>query len=235
MNKVFKTMAMTALAFSFTGCGEFLEDFLNDTEALTQEIEEMESGKLFQVEQATVQYENMGKIAFRNYGKDFYMDNVYMNDSTVELSDSKVLVTDGIIYLINDSLKSYTKTDYRIIEGMADYAESLYMVYARAFVYMNETYKNAVKVGKLESAISAVNIKAGTMTVAGKECDYISYSQEDGFVKMGGYKRVLMYLEDNSDSYNSGVLLKATSFSEKADESLFTVPAGYREVKSNED
>ncbi len=224
-------MAMAAVAVSFAGCGELLEGFLEDTEALAQEIEDVQAGKLFEVEQATVEYENMGKIAFRNYGKDFYMDNVYMNDFNEDLSENKVIVNNGVIYLVNDSLKTYVKTDTRDIESMGEYSEALALVYARAFVYMNETYKNAVKIGKIEAAATASNLKAGTMTVAGKECDYISYNQGKDYVKMGGYKRILMYIEDTTDS---GVLLKATSFSEKADANLFNVPAGYREIKDND-
>lgn len=234
MKKVFKLMAMAAVAVSFAGCGELLEGVLDNAEALTQEMTDIQEGKLFQIEQGTVEYENMGRIAFRNYGKDFYLDNVYMNDSTVELTDSKVIVKDGIVYMINDSLKSYTKTDCRNIDGMGEYSESLALSYARVFVYMNETYKNAVKIGKLEAAATASNLKAGTMTVAGKEIDYISYNRGKEFVKMGGYKRVLMYIEDTTSSENGGILLKATSFKEQADASLFTVPAGYREIKENE-
>lgn len=230
MKKTFRLMAIASMALSLVGCGDLLEGLIEDTEALAQEIEDISNGKLFQAEQATVEFENMGKIAFRNYGRDFYLEDVTLNNSDAEYYGAgKIVVTDGVAYMIDDENKVYTKIDYKNNEELGEVSESLAYSYARIFVYMNETYKNAVKLGKIEASTTAVNLKSGTMTVAGKTCDYISYEEGKAFVKMAGYKRVIMYIEDTSSSEGSTVI-KAKSFVETADANLFKVPEGYREI-----
>ena len=220
MKKRFKFLAFAAIAASLTGC-EAITDMIDDTEAMIAEQEEVMSGKLFQIEQATVEYNNGLKFTFTDYGK-----NCAISDKS-KTEEEIIVIKDKSTYFLNPEEKTYMKI------SNAEDLDIEINSYAMRFVYMAELYKYSVKAGKIETMVTAANFKSEKFTIAGKSCEGVSYTAGKETVKMAGYKRVMMLLEDNSDSEDNDSM-RATSFTEKADAAMLTIPSDYKEVNVND-
>ena len=102
MKTRFKFLAFAAISASLTGC-EAISDMIDDTEAMTIEQEEIMSGKYFQIEQATVEYNNGVMFTFVDYGK-----TCAILDKSEE-EEELIIVKDKLAYLVSTENKTFLK------------------------------------------------------------------------------------------------------------------------------
>lgn len=76
---------------------------IDDTEAMTIEQEEIMSGKYFQIEQATVEYNNGVMFTFVDYGK-----TCAILDKSEE-EEELIIVKDKLAYLVSTENKTFLK------------------------------------------------------------------------------------------------------------------------------
>ncbi len=146
------------VSMCMTSC---LMSALNDVAKVTEEAEEIASGKCFTVKTGTITYEDGTIVTFKDYGKTWA--------SHVEATGERIIVKDGAYYTLNVTDKVYYEEYYG-----DNYSGCPYIFWENMYEFGDDWGEE--------------NLKKSTEVIAGKKCTV--FTAEDGS-KVGGWERVL--------------------------------------------
>jgi hypothetical protein len=170
MKKSFKIVAVLAVvATLFSGC---ITATVLLSKAASDEKKEITSGKVFEIEQATVEFANGDILAFKDYGKYIRVDKA---------NGDFLIITPSTAY--EGSYQTLTYREQKNTDGTFYYSDVSYVFPENWFRF--EKFADDV--------LGDVTSHEGYETVAGKSC--VSFSDID--YEVAGYKRIYMYKEEN--------------------------------------
>ena len=207
MKKINLICAFALMAF-LSSCS--LVDLVDNAEEYSKYTREIESGKLFEEERGTVEYEDGSVLTFKDFGRNYCY--------RMEYSSTRVLFDNYSVSTIDDSLQTYA------VLSVGESEQASYWAYC-PFLFQ-KPYYDAINDGvKIASIFSSENIKYAKTkkTIAGKECDV--YSLEGS--SWGGWHRILFFLQGVNDQKPE---LQAVSVSSDARDEWLRVPSGYSNI-----
>ncbi len=201
MKKALFIVALAFVATAFTGC---ITATLLMSKASSDEKDEIKSGKVFQIERATVEYATGEVLSFKDYGKYIRID---------KLNGDFLIITPTKAYEGTKSSKTYREQKNNNGE----------------FYYSDRSYVFPTKWFRLDKfaddLIGDTNNSETLRTVAGKTCT--SFRDDDHGYEVAGYERIYMYKEENKDVVRRALNMNSSCNVE------FTVPSDFTKESGN--
>ncbi len=207
MKKISIICAFALMAF-LSSCS--LVDLVDNAEEYSKYTRDIESGKLFEEERGTVEYQDGSLLTFKDFGRKYCYRLGY--------SSTRILFDNNSVSTIDDTLRTFAVISVGESE-QATYWEKCPFLFQKPYY---DAINNGVKIAGL---FSGENIKytKTKKTIAGKECDV--YSLEG--TSWGGWHRILFLLQENETQDPS---LQAVSVQSEAKDDWLIVPSGYTKI-----